>query len=158
MPEITLAEIESTVATALEAHGAAPGVAASVARAVRVAEAKGWPEVEGTAPFDGAGPPRENYVAPIHEYGRSDGCSVTGGYVYRGQAIPELFGQYVFGDYCTSRLWGLASSRSQGPLGRYDIGGGSLPGESLASFGEGPDGELYVLSFEGRLYRIDPAA
>ena len=118
----------------------------------------GWPEVEGTAPFDGAGPPRENYVAPIHEYGRSDGCSVTGGYVYRGQAIPELFGQYVFGDYCTSRLWGLASSRSQGPLGRYDIGGGSLPGESLASFGEGPDGELYVLSFEGRLYRIDPAA
>ncbi len=117
----------------------------------------GWPAVEGTAPFNGAGPPQENYVGPIHEYGRGDGCSVTGGFVYRGRAIPELFGQYVFGDYCTSRLWGFASSRSQGALGRYDIGGGSLPGETLASFGEGPDGELYVLSFEGRLYRIDPA-
>ena len=117
----------------------------------------GWPDVEGTAPFRGAGPPAEDYVGPIHEYGRGDGCSVTGGYVYRGSAIPELFGHYVFGDYCTSRLWGFASSQTQGGLGRFDIGGGSLPRETLASFGEGPDGELYVLSFDSNLYRIDPA-
>ena len=117
----------------------------------------GWPDVEGTAPFRGAGPPSENYVGPIHEYGRGDGCSVTGGYVYRGGAIPELFGHYVFGDYCTSRLWGFASSETQGPLGRFDIAGGALGGETLASFGEGPDGELYVLSFDSNLYRIDPA-
>ena len=117
----------------------------------------GWPDVEGTAPFRGAGPPSENYLGPIHEYGRGDGCSVTGGYLYRGAAIPELFGHYVFGDYCTSRLWGFASSQTQGSLGRFDIGGGSLPNETLASFGEGPDGELYVLSFDSTVYRIDPA-
>ncbi|MEM7285559.1 MAG: PQQ-dependent sugar dehydrogenase [Actinomycetota bacterium] len=117
----------------------------------------GWPDVEGTAPFEAARAPSEDYLGPIHEYSRGDGCSVTGGYVYRGSAIPELFGQYVFGDYCTSRLWGFASSQSQGALGRYDISGGSLPGESLASFGEGPDGELYVLSFDSTLYRVDPA-
>ena len=117
----------------------------------------GWPDVEGTAPFRGAGPPSENYLGPVHEYGRGDGCSVTGGYVYRGSAIPDLFGHYVFGDYCTSQLWGFASSQSQGPLGRFDIAGGRLPAETLASFGEGPDGELYVLSFDSTLYRIDPA-
>lgn len=116
----------------------------------------GWPDVEGTAPFRGAGPPADDYLGPIHEYGRADGCSITGGYLYRGSAIPELVGHYVFGDYCTSRLWGFASSRSQGALGRFDIMGATLPRETLASFGEGPDGELYVLSFDGTVYRIDP--
>ncbi len=116
----------------------------------------GWPLVEGTAPFAASGPPGEGYVAPIYEYGRADGCSITGGYVYRGQAIPELSGIYVFGDFCTSELWGLAASPEQGSLGRFDLGL-ELAESSLVSFFEDLDGELYVLSFEGVIYRLEPS-
>ncbi len=115
----------------------------------------GWSLVEGTAPFAASSPPGEGYAGPIYEYGRTDGCSITGGHVYRGQAIPELYGIYVFGDFCTSELWGLAASPEQGSLGRFDLGL-ELPESSLVSFYEDPDGELYVLSFEGRIYQLAP--
>lgn len=117
----------------------------------------GWPNVEGSAPFAAGGPPAEAYAAPIYDYGRTDGCSVTGGYVYRGSAIPALAGHYIFGDYCTSQLWGLASSESQGFLERFELGVG-LPENGLVSFFEDIDGELYVLGFDDVVYRLDPAS
>lgn len=116
----------------------------------------GWPDVEGTAPFAAAGPPAGDYTAPIYEYGRDDGCSVTGGKVYRGSNIPDLFGHYVFGDYCTSRIWGLASSESQGLLGRFDMVGFVQEGNPV-SFYEDRNGELYILALDGVILRIDPA-
>jgi glucose/arabinose dehydrogenase len=116
----------------------------------------GWSNVEGSAPFNAGGPPTQHYVAPLYEYTHGEGCSVTGGYIYRGTAVPALIGHYIFGDYCTANLWGIASSETQGLLGRFDLGV-RVRSEGLVSFGQGPDGELYVLSFEDVIFRLDPA-
>ncbi|MFN3216926.1 MAG: PQQ-dependent sugar dehydrogenase [Acidimicrobiales bacterium] len=115
----------------------------------------GWPLVEGSVPFLGSGPPVDNYVAPIYEYGRSGGCSISGGVVYRGAAIPELYGSFVYGDFCTAQLRAFASSEEQGPLGSFDLGVGYDYG--VVAVAEGPDGELYVASFTNEIHRIDPA-
>ena len=115
----------------------------------------GWPLVEGSVPFLGSGPPGRNYVAPIHEYGRDVGCAISGGVVYRGAAIPELYGSFIYSDWCTAQLQGFASSEEQGPLGSFDLGVGYDYG--VAAVGEGPDGELYVASFTNEIHRIDPA-
>ncbi|MFV2040075.1 MAG: sorbosone dehydrogenase family protein, partial [Acidimicrobiales bacterium] len=117
----------------------------------------GWSRVEGTLPFNATGPPAENYVPPVYEYFQDEGCSVTGGHVYRGASLPSLFGSYIFADFCSGRIWGLASNEGQAVLGRFDLGL-DIGSDGLASFGEGPDGEIYVLSFGGRVFRIDPAS
>ena len=111
----------------------------------------GWRLREGLHSFEGDKPP--SHVDPVWEYSQDDGCSVTGGYVYRGAAIEELYGAYVFGDYCTSRLW--AVQISSGEVEFRDLGVGVLGGE-LASFGEDADGELYTLSLNGIVARIVP--
>ena len=111
----------------------------------------GWRLREGLHRFTGDEPP--NHADPVWEYSQDDGCSVTGGYVYRGTAIEELYGAYVFGDYCTSRLW--AVQISSGEVEFRDLGVGVLGGE-LASFGEDAHGELYTLSLNGIVARIVP--
>ncbi|MGZ8734945.1 MAG: PQQ-dependent sugar dehydrogenase [Acidimicrobiia bacterium] len=113
----------------------------------------GWSRLEGTHGFSGDAP--DPTTPPIYEYSHSGtgGCSVTGGYVYRGRAIPELTGAYVFADYCTGRLQGLTQSA------------GTITGErfldvnapNVTSFGEDGTGELYVLSDSEGLFRIDAA-
>jgi glucose/arabinose dehydrogenase len=111
----------------------------------------GWNRLEGTAPFEGAAPP--DAVAPLFTYPTSDGCSIVGGYVYRGQAIPALRGAYLFGDYCNGVVRALAQQggavSAERPLGPQI--------SQLVSFGEDPAGELYVLSLEGGVYRLQPA-
>ncbi|MCS7041129.1 MAG: PQQ-dependent sugar dehydrogenase, partial [Caldilineales bacterium] len=67
----------------------------------------GWRYFEGTHEFKDAADAPPEVVPPIAEYGRGDGCSVTGGYVYRGAALPELNGVYFFGDYCSGLIWSL---------------------------------------------------
>jgi glucose/arabinose dehydrogenase len=115
----------------------------------------GWSELEGTHPFDGGTEP-EGAVGPIFEYAHSDGgCSVTGGYVYRGEAIPELYGTYVYGDYCVGDVRGLVEQDGE-VLDEGSLGLDALPG-SLVSFGEDADGELYVISSTEGLLRVDPA-
>ncbi len=110
----------------------------------------GWNAREGTHAFNGGKVPA-GHVGPIHEYSHDRGCSVTGGYVYRGARIPGLAGTYVYGDYCTAQLWGL---RTDGDRGSLDA---AVPAGTLVSFAEDAAGELYVLSFDGWLSRIDPA-
>ncbi|HEU4645510.1 MAG TPA: hypothetical protein VFS80_08085, partial [Burkholderiales bacterium] len=78
------------------------------------------------------------------------GRTVTGGYVYRGSSIVGLPGRYVFGDFITGTLWHIASD-SQPTL---RITGGSPTGLNISSFGEGVDGELYVVHYGGQLYRL----
>lgn len=112
----------------------------------------GWNEMEGDQPFEDGTEPAD-HTPPVYTYGRDDGCSVTGGYVYRGQALASLQGVYVFGDYCTSALWGLRSTEG-GEMERIDLGLDLGDGE-LVSFGEDLDGELYVLTWAGTLYRLD---
>lgn len=113
----------------------------------------GWNRLEGTHGFSGDTP--QQTTLPIYEYSHSGtgGCSVTGGYVYRGTAIPDLTGVYVFADYCTGRIQGLTQA------------GGTLVGErfldvtlpNVTAFGEDAAGELYVLSDRDGLFRIQPS-
>jgi glucose/arabinose dehydrogenase len=114
----------------------------------------GWPALEGTRPYDGDPPP--NAVAPVYDYTHDDGYSVTGGFVYRGRAIPALAGAYVFGDLGTAQLWALAVDGDGGVAGRADLGVGVDQG-TLVSFFEDVDGELYVISIGGTISRLDPA-
>ena len=109
----------------------------------------GWRLREGLHRFTGDEPP--DHADPVWEYPQDDACSVTGGYVYRGSAIEDLYGAYVFGDYCTSRLWALQISRGEVEFREL---GAEVFGGSLASFGEDADGELYALSLNGTVARI----
>ena len=112
----------------------------------------GWPLYEGNARFSGTSTP-DDLVFPVHMYNHDVGCSITGGRVYRGSAIPHLAGTYVFGDYCAGRLWGLTLD-DDGADSRVELGV-SVPPVSLVSFGEDASGELYVLSFDGTVYRLE---
>ncbi|MEV2189896.1 PQQ-dependent sugar dehydrogenase [Streptomyces phaeochromogenes] len=113
----------------------------------------GWSQMEGTHPFRGGTEPA-NHVPPVHEYDRTGlGCSVTGGYVYRGRAIPDLKGQYVFSDYCDGTLRTLRMKNGK-VTGESDLG---VNGGEVISFVQGGDGELYVLGIGGSVSRIDPA-
>ena len=111
----------------------------------------GWRLREGLHAYSGDEPP--GHADPVWEYSQDDGCSVTGGFVYRGTAIADLYGAYVFGDYCTSRLWALQIST--GEVEFRDLGV-EVPGGALASFGEDAQGELYTLSLSGPVARIVP--
>ena len=111
----------------------------------------GWARLEGNHPFKGAAPP--GAVGPIYEYRTSDGCAVTGGYVYRGTRIPGLTGAYLFGDFCNGRIMGMRQ-RDGARVELQDLG---LEVSNLESFGQGPDGELYAFSLDGNAARIDPA-
>ncbi|MGW6720013.1 PQQ-dependent sugar dehydrogenase [Streptomyces sp. NPDC054995] len=113
----------------------------------------GWSSMEGTHPFRGGTEPA-NHVPPVYEYDRTGlGCSVTGGFVYRGEALPDLQGSYVFSDYCdgTLRTLQLADGEVTG------VGGLGVSGGEVISFAEGGDGELYVLGSNGVVSRVDPA-
>jgi glucose/arabinose dehydrogenase len=115
----------------------------------------GWNLREGAEPFRGAeGVP--GLVDPVFEYANDgENCSVTGGYVYRGPSIPELEGVYLFGDYCASEVRGLLLREGQVADERnLDV---SVAERSLSSFGQDLEGEVYVLSTEGTVYRIEPA-
>ena len=112
----------------------------------------GWRLREGLHAYGGDEPP--NHADPVWEYGQDDGCSVTGGFVYRGTAIEDLYGAYVFGDYCTPRLWALQFYEDEVQF--RDLGV-EVPGGALVSFGEDMNGELYTLSLNGTVARIVPA-
>jgi uncharacterized repeat protein (TIGR03806 family) len=91
------------------------------------------------------------FVSPVHDYDRNLGASVTGGYVYRGSALPALVGRYVFGDFISGRIWRLNPNGSGGFTSEQLLD----TGYSISSFGEANDGELYVVDYSGGdLYRI----
>lgn len=111
----------------------------------------GWDVYEGRDRYDDkAANPAGTLVFPLHVYGREDGCSVTGGFVYRGSAIPAARGRYFFGDYCSGRIWSLRQQSGRAT----DVKRHSIEVESLSSFGEGPGGELYLVSLDGAVYRL----
>ena len=91
-------------------------------------------------------------ILPVAEYGRSGGCSVTGGYVYRGQAQPGLVGAYLYGDYCSGRVWALARGADGGWQSTELL---HPPNVQVSSFGEDEAGEVYLTSLgEGVVYRL----
>lgn len=112
----------------------------------------GWGRMEGSEVFDGEEP--ANHVPPVHEYGRDGlGCSVTGGFVYRGTAIPDLAGQYLFSDYCDGTVRALQVENGE-VTGETDLG---VSGGEVTSFVQGGDNELYVLDIGGPIQRLDAA-
>ncbi len=110
----------------------------------------GWNIMEGDECFRRNDCDRSAFDLPIDVYPHSLGCSVTGGHVYRGTAFPALQGVYVFGDFCSGRIWGLRSS--SGGWERTELLQSNL---QIATFGEDEAGELYVAGYNnGVLYRI----
>jgi hypothetical protein len=90
------------------------------------------------------------FVPPVSGFDRDEGCVVTGGYVYRGSAMSDLHGVYLFADYCSGRVWGLIRDTSSAwrRLGPVETG------LRISSFGEDATGELYVVDIEGAIYRL----
>lgn len=96
-------------------------------------------------------------IDPVWEYAHDalGGCSVTGGYVYRGTAIPSLEGRYLYGDYCSGRIWSLDTNVSGTWINALVLDSN----KTISSFGVGPDGEIFVCSVgDDRVYRLLPIA
>lgn len=117
----------------------------------RIGENHGWNVYEGFTPFSQryrrSG---EQFTQPVISYRRKLGVSVTGGYVYRGQRSPSFVGTYIFGDFESKRIWALTQKDRQ-LLQVRQIG--NCP-EKPASFGMDHDGELFVVGYEGTIYRL----
>ena len=94
----------------------------------------------------------DKHDKPIASYGRKWGLSVTGGNVYRGKKFPELKGSYFYGDYLSGNLWQIRKDEN----GEYQNELVRRTGQSIAAFGEDTDGEVYLLSFDGKIYRVQP--
>lgn len=111
----------------------------------------GWRVMEASSCFGGGGCNEAGLVLPELEYGHGEGCSVTGGFVYRGSALPEVVGHYFYSDFCTGFLRSFrfdganATERTE-----WDVGGLG----SVLSFGRDAAGELYILSGNGRVMRL----
>lgn len=112
----------------------------------------GWNIMEGSHCFESESCDSDGLVLPVAEYSHDEGgCSVTGGYVYRGQAHPELNGNYFYGDYCTGIIWRLYPDGDD-----WEPVVVSNSGLNITSFGEDLNGELYVVDRSGGIYHIVP--
>ncbi len=113
----------------------------------------GWNNREGRHPFGGGNAANGKTFDPVGEYGHAKGCSVTGGFVYRGAAVAPLKGRYVFADYCSGRFWTIAAGPRPGGLVEIT---GKLDRKIVnpTSFGQDNAGELYVASGGGTVYRF----
>jgi glucose/arabinose dehydrogenase len=111
----------------------------------------GWDVFEGRHRFENKSPNSAGrLVGPIAEYNHSEGCSVTGGFVYRGSGVPGARGRYFYGDYCSGIVWSLVVRGDRAAnLRRH-----SFRVEALSSFGEGARGELYFVAHGGTIYRL----
>lgn len=116
----------------------------------------GWNMMEGPECFAGPGCDMTGLTLPVVAYTHDEGCTVVGGYVYRGAAHAELDGTYFYGDYCSGRFWGLDAAAT--------LAGGADPvvvleaaDVTLSSFGQDEDGELYVTDLAaGAVLRLVP--
>jgi len=110
----------------------------------------GWDLFEGSQRFENGSQGPGKLVSPVFEYTHDQGCSVTGGYVYRGSARASERGRYVFGDYCSGTIWSFRISDG----GAADVREEPFDVEDLSSFGENAAGELFAVSHEGTIFRI----
>jgi glucose/arabinose dehydrogenase len=110
----------------------------------------GWDYFEASNPFEGNPPQGFEAAAPIWEYNHSQGCSVTGGYVYRG-SLAEWQGIYIYGDYCSGLIWGLLRD-AQGFWQNMLI---IQTTANITSFGEDQNGEVYMIDRSGSVNRLE---
>ena len=112
----------------------------------------GWSLMEGFHCFGGANCQPDELALPVLEYDRDAGKSITGGYVYRGPRLPQLYGVYLYADFVSRRVWGLRYEADQVVDNRLLA---VAPG-GVSSFGEDAAGEVYVLTLNGAVYRFEP--
>ena len=112
----------------------------------------GWNVMEGATCYGTSSCTRTGLLLPVVDYPHSEGCSVTGGYVYRGAAIPDLVGHYFYADYCQGwiRSFRLSNGAAVDPREWATL----APGGQVTGFGEDADGEIYVLTGGGRVAKI----
>ena len=110
----------------------------------------GWNFMEGSKCFRPTNCDTRGLEMPVAEYGRDGGCSVTGGYVYRGSRQPALYGAYLYADFCSGKIWALRHDGAAVTEQMLIVD----TGLSISSFGEDESGEVYVLTFEGAVYRF----
>ena len=114
----------------------------------------GWSIMEGLHCFHDAGCDQTGFTLPVLDYDHNDGCSVTGGYVYRGSAIPAIQGHYFYADLC--RGW-VRSFRYAGGVATEPTAWPALVSTgTIVSFGEDAAGELYILEAGGRVLKVVP--
>ena len=112
----------------------------------------GWSLYEGMHPYKGQPPANATFTGPISEYSHADGCAVTGGYVYRGTALPEWQGVYFYGDYCSGNIWGLrlldGSTQPAKILFKTDA--------RITTFGVDEAGEIYLADYgSGQILKLE---
>ncbi len=117
----------------------------------------GWNVVEGSHCFQDESCDKSKFTLPVVEFSHQEGCSITGGFVYRGKALPELDGRYFYSDFCTSML---RSFRWEGgAVHEHWDWIKALPGASdlsqVSSFGVDHDGELYVVELSGAIKKLE---
>lgn len=121
----------------------------------------GWSVMEGRQPFRPKFRQRRDPAAPltpaITDYPHSVGQSITGGYVYRGSAIPDLVGAYVYGDFNTGRIWAVREEGGKATAEREILSLERNAPAQIAAFGQDLAGELYTLTFDGRIRKLVPA-
>ncbi|MBZ0303982.1 MAG: PQQ-dependent sugar dehydrogenase [Anaerolineae bacterium] len=110
----------------------------------------GWRVFEGNHPYSGEADPGGT-VAPVAEYSHSNGCSVTGGYVYRGDSLPAMQGVYLYGDWCSGNIWALYPD-AQATWQNVDFMSGT--GMAISAFGQDEAGEMYVADYGGRILKL----
>ena len=110
----------------------------------------GWNIREGSNAFRSGRRTVTGLTDPVAQYGHNMGCSVTGGYVYRGAEIDALKGVYLFSDFCSGRVWGLLQPEEDS-LSTVELLQAAI---QALSFGESNDGSLFILDLSGTIYRI----
>lgn len=121
----------------------------------------GWNVMEGAHCFRAETCDASRFVPPVAEYGHDVGCSITGGFVYRGKALPALAGAYFYADYCTALLRSFRVGKGGGRVvDHWDWKAALDPKSALAqisAFGEDASGEMYVISLRGTIWKLVPA-
>ena len=110
----------------------------------------GWNIMEGTLTY--AGGNQTGLELPVWEYDHSQGIAIIGGYVYRGSALPQLSGAYVYGDYGSGRIWALTLNSTSGAATNTLLTDSAL---SISSFGVDANGEIYICAFDGKIYKFN---
>jgi glucose/arabinose dehydrogenase len=112
----------------------------------------GWSFYEGMHPYKGQPPADASFTLPVTEYSHADGCAVTGGYVYRGAALPEWQGVYFYGDYCSGNIWGLRLADGNSLQSKILFSTSA----KITAFGVDEAGEIYLADYGlGELLRLE---
>jgi uncharacterized repeat protein (TIGR03806 family) len=111
----------------------------------------GWNSREGFHCYNADNCPNDGFIDPIAEYDHSQGVSITGGYVYRGKNVPGLAGTYLYGDYSSGKIWGIAKDGTGAYKSKVLI---ESSGANISSFGEDLAGEVYVVNYRGKIHKV----